>query len=92
MNGTTGRWALSVGRTGKIGRLQFRSATKSSSIDACKLIEGAEHETTEIEDFDEFEGGQRRHSEVVRPAFQSDHHHDFWRAAAALAQLQLQQS
>ena len=29
---------------------------KSPSMDADKLIEWAEHETTEVEDFDEFEG------------------------------------
>ena len=56
-NGTSGRWALSVGRTGRIGRSSPAAQQRAPVWTVtCKLFEWAEHETTEIEDFDEFEG------------------------------------
>ena len=56
-NGTSGRWALSVGRTGRIGRSSPAAQQRAPVWTfTSKLFEWAEHETTEIEDFDEFEG------------------------------------
>ena len=55
-NGTSGRWALSVGRTGRIGRSSPAAQQRAPVWTlTCKLFEWAEHETTEIEDFDEFD-------------------------------------
>ena len=61
-------------------------------MDAHKLIEWAEDETTEIADLDDFEGDTDVTERLSGQLFKSDHNHDFWRAVAALAQLQLQRS